>query len=182
MASGHVVSTKRTILYFELFFVSLCNISLSVLSLQSIANHRVNIFNLQCFSSSVSMDRIFSLKLSKTALSFSEYHSCVSKHHHHGISYHINQNSFASCICLCLHLQLISSNFDLSTNHAFSYSVSFKSFAESGLRISFHETLFTAFSHLVVWLIGLCPTTSHDAIISNHSFSAISKAVFIINQ
>jgi hypothetical protein len=182
IANGHVVSTRRAILYFGLSFVSSCNISLSVLSLQRITNHRVNTFSLQCFISSVSKDKISSLKLSKRALSFSEYHSWVSKHHPPGISYHINQNSFASFICLCLHLQLMSNNFDLSTSHDFSYSVSFKSFAESGLRISFHDTLFTAFSHLVVWLIGLCPTTSHDAIISNHSFSAISKAVFIINQ
>jgi hypothetical protein len=125
---------------------------------------------------------MFSLKLSKSAFSFSEYHSCVSRHHHPGISYHTNQNSFANCICLCLHLQLISSNFDLSTSHDFSYFVSFKSFAESGLRISFQDTLFTAFNHLVVWLIGLWPITSHDAIMSNHSSSAIVNAVFIINQ
>jgi hypothetical protein len=54
--------------------------------------------------------------------------------------------------------------------------------AHNGLRISTHETLFTEFNHLVVWLIGLCPRTSHDAMMSYHSSFAIFAAVFIINQ
>jgi hypothetical protein len=130
---------------------------------------------------SVSTDWISVLKLSKSDLNLAEYHSWVRRHHHQGISYHISPNSLASCICLCLHLQLISNNLNLSTNQFNSYDVSGNSFAQSGLKISLHEILFTEFNHLVVWLIGLCHSTSPEATISNHSFSAISNAVFIMN-